>query len=168
MTRGFILLERERERERVRACVCVCMRVHVRARVLYYNTKLWTQFYISDLLGYRDASEQSAHLRNLIRLFFFHISFDKDVPKTHTGFRKYKQTKKKLHVAGYYNAEISLHKAIRGYLSVSNIYIALSIKIPFLTSLFQNLWYHSLMNVLFNSYHVTVIPSLNQSTGCLT
>ena len=33
--------EREREREREHECVCAC--------VLFYNTKLWTQFYISDL-----------------------------------------------------------------------------------------------------------------------
>ena len=30
-------------------------------------------------------------------------------------------------------------------------------------SLFQNLWFHSLMNVLLNSYHVTAIPALNHS-----
>ena len=30
-------------------------------------------------------------------------------------------------------------------------------------SLFQNLWFYSLMNVLFSSYHVTAIPSLNHS-----
>ena len=33
--------ETERERERERVCVLAC--------VLYYNTKLWTQFYISGL-----------------------------------------------------------------------------------------------------------------------
>ena len=65
-------------------------------------------------------------------------------------------------MAGYYNAEISLH------LSVSHIYIALSIKHTISRtrlniSLFQNLWFHSLMNVLFTSYHVTAIPSLNHS-----
>ena len=59
MTRGFILPDGERDRESVRACV------------LYENTKLWTQFYISDLLGNRDGSDQSVHLRNKIRLFFF-------------------------------------------------------------------------------------------------
>ena len=57
---------------------------------------------------------------------------------------------------------------MRKYLSVSNIYIALSIKYTvFRTrpnlSLFQTLWLYSLMNVLFSSYHVTAIPSLKHS-----
>ena len=62
--------ERERESERERACMRACMR----ACVVYYNTKLWAQFYVSGLLGNRDGSDQSAYLRNLIRLFFFRIS----------------------------------------------------------------------------------------------
>ena len=57
----------ERERECVRACV------------LYYNTKLWTQFYISDFFGNRHGSDQPAHLRNLNRLFFFRISSEMGV-----------------------------------------------------------------------------------------
>ena len=57
---------------------------------------------------------------------------------------------------------------IKLYLSVSNIYIALSIKHTISRtrlnlSLFQNLLFYSLMNVLFSSYHVTAIPSLNHS-----
>ena len=36
-----LYVKRERERERERECVCAC--------VLFYNTKLWTQFYISGL-----------------------------------------------------------------------------------------------------------------------
>ena len=59
------------ERQRVRECV--------RASVFYYNTKLWTQFYISDLTWNKDGSDQSAHLRNLIRLFYFRISSEMDV-----------------------------------------------------------------------------------------
>ena len=46
---------------------------------------------------------------------------------------------------------------------IANIYIA---KIPLLEqifSLFQSLWFHSLMNVLLNSYHVTAITSFNNS-----
>ena len=39
--RLYIKREGERERERERECVCAC--------VLFYNTKLWTQFYISGL-----------------------------------------------------------------------------------------------------------------------
>ena len=43
-------------------------------------------------------------------------------------------------MAGYYNAEISLHK--------------------------PNLWFHSLMNVLLNSYQVTVIiPDFKRQPG---
>ena len=54
------------------------------------------------------------------------------------------------------------------YLSVSKIYIAFKYKHTISRtrlnlSLFQNLWFHSLMNVLLNSYHVTAIPSLNHS-----
>ena len=57
---------------------------------------------------------------------------------------------------------------IKLYLSVSNIYIALIIKHTIFRtrlspSLFENLWFYSLMNVLFSSYHVTAIPSLNHS-----
>ena len=55
--------------ERVRECVRVC--------VFYDNTKLWTQFYISGLLGNRDGSDQSAHLCNLIG-HFFRISSEMD------------------------------------------------------------------------------------------
>ena len=56
---------------------------------------------------------------------------------------------------------------IKLYLSVP-IYIALSIKHTISRtrlnlSLFLNLWFYSLLNVLFISYHVTVIPSLNHS-----
>ena len=57
---------------------------------------------------------------------------------------------------------------IKLYLSVSNIYIALSIKHTISRtrlnlSLFQNLWFYLFMNVLFSSNHVTAIPSLNHS-----
>ena len=55
---------------------------------------------------------------------------------------------------------------IKLYISVSNIYIAVSIentisRTRLNLSLFQNLWFHSLMDVLLNSYHVIAIPSLN-------
>ena len=43
--------------------------------------------------------------------------------------------------------------------SVSEVFSSYSFNL----SLFQNLWFHSLMNVLLNSYHVTAIPSLNHS-----
>ena len=60
---------------------------------------------------------------------------------------------------------------IKLYLSVSNIYIAIGLKIPFfeqaliffIANIKTNLWFHSLMNVLLNSYHVIAIPSLNHS-----
>ena len=70
---------RGRERERVRACV------------LYYNTK---QFYISGLTRTKDGSGHAAHLRNMIRLFFFIYYFFAYhprwmyIPKPHTGFQK--------------------------------------------------------------------------------
>ena len=121
--RLYITTERDRKRERERACVLSC--------ILYYNTKLWAQFYVSGLLGNRDGSDQSAHLRNLIRLFFFayHLRWTY-IPKTHSGLQKIQKNTHVLHVAGYCNAEITLQKAIV-YLSVSNIYIALCIKYLF-------------------------------------
>ena len=71
------------------------------------------------LLGNRDGSDPSSHLRNMTRLFpFFRISSEMGAHTLrHTlAYRKYKKKKKKkkkhtqqLHVAGYYNAEISLH-----------------------------------------------------------
>ena len=41
----YITRERERESALVRACM------------FYYNTKLWTQFYVSGLFGNRDGSD---------------------------------------------------------------------------------------------------------------
>ena len=90
------------------------------------------------------------------------------IPKTNTGLQKIqKKTKKKqkLHVTGIIMRK---YLYIKLYLSVSNIYIALSIKhtnsrTRLNISLFQNLWSYSLMNVLFSSYHVTAIPSLTHS-----
>ena len=63
---------------------------------------------------------------------------------------------------------IKKYPYIKQYLSVSSIYIASSIKMPFLEQdliffLFQNLLFHSLMNVLLNSNHVTASPSLKHS-----
>ena len=62
------------------------------------------------LLGNRDGSDQPAHLRNLIRFFFFlRWMF---IPKAHSGLQKIqKRNTQQLYDAGYYNAEISLHKA---------------------------------------------------------
>ena len=59
--------EKERERERVRESACV----------LYYNTKLWAQFYISGLtweqgwLGSVCASSQYYQTLLLLSFFFF-------------------------------------------------------------------------------------------------
>ena len=65
--------ERERERESVSACVCACLRA-----LLLYKA-LDTVLYKWPALGNRDSSNQSAHLRDLIRLFFFRISSEMDV-----------------------------------------------------------------------------------------
>ena len=105
--RLYITKERERDRETERQCVHAC--------VFYYSTKLWTQFYISGLLGNRDGSHQSAHLRNLIRhssFFAYHLRWTY-IRDTHwiTENTNKKNTQQP-HAAGYYNAEISLHKAI--------------------------------------------------------
>ena len=89
------------------------------------------------------------------------------IHKTHTGLQKIqKQNTLQLHVAGHYSAEMSLHKAIP--FSIQHSYCLKCIKHTISRtrlnlSLFQNLWFHSLMNVLFSSYHVTAIPSLNHS-----
>ena len=151
---------RERQHECERACV------------LYYNTQLWTQFCVSGRTWEQRwlrsvcASSQSDQT---LPSFAYHLRW-MYIPKTCTGLQKIQKKKKKntqqLHVAGYYNAEISLHKAIV-YLSVSNFYTASNKNTISGTrlnlSLFQNLCIHSLMNVLLNFYHVTAIPSLNHS-----
>ena len=131
------------------------------ACVLLYNTKLWTHFYISGLTweqGWlRPVCASSQYDQTLP---FVRISSEMGVHTYDTHWLTDNTKKKQLHVAGYYNAEISLHKA--------NIYVVLSIKHSISgtrlnLSLFQNLWFYSLMNVLFSSYHVTAIPSLNHS-----
>ena len=70
--------DRDRERQRVRECV------HV---LLQY--KAVDTFYISGLRRNRDDSDQFAHLRKLIRHFFFRISSEMDVQTL--DYRKYKQ-----------------------------------------------------------------------------
>ena len=73
--------------------------------VLYYNTKLWVLFNISSLTW-----EQG-----WFRSICASLQSDQTLLFSHTH---------QLHVVGYYNAEISLHKAI----PESNIYITLGIK----------------------------------------
>ena len=69
MTRGFILSEREREKESVSACVLACsFTIQSFGRSLYVA-----------LLGNRDGSDPSAHLRNMTRFFFFRISSEMGV-----------------------------------------------------------------------------------------
>ena len=88
------------------------------------------------------------------------------IAETHTELQKIQNKKKQqFHVAAYVNAEISLHKAIP--FSIQNL-ICLKYKNTISRtrlnlSVFKNLWFYSLMNVLLNSYHVTAIPSLNHS-----
>ena len=102
-----LYINRERERGE---CACAC--------VLFYNTKLWTQFYISGL------SWEEGWLRSVCAssqydqtLLFLHI-----IPKTHTGLQKIQKKKntQQLHVAGHYSAEISLNKAIS--FSIQHLY----------------------------------------------
>ena len=155
--RRFILRERERERER--ECVCAC--------VLFYNTKLWTQFYISGLpweQGWlRSVCASSQYDQTLP---FFRISSEMGVHTYDTlAYRKYKKNNSNFMWRGIIMRK---YPYIKLYLSISNIYIALSIKhavsrTRLSLSLFQNLWFYSSMNVLFRSYHVTAIPSLNHS-----
>ena len=111
--RLYIKTKRERERE----CVCAC--------VLFYNTKLWTQFYISGLTweqGWLRSVCASSQYDQTLSFFAYHLRWVY-IPKTHTGLQKIKKKTKKnkqLHVAGYYNAEISLHKAI--LFSIQHLY----------------------------------------------
>ena len=120
------------------------------------------------LLGKRNGSDSSAHLRNMTRLFFcFRTSSEMGV---HTQDTHWFTENKKEIPSNFMWRGIIMRKYpyIKLYLSVSIIYIALSIKHTISRtrlnlSLFQNLWFYSLMNVLFSSYHVTAIPSLNHS-----
>ena len=147
----------------------MCSLAHVHACSITIQSP-WTQFYTSGLTWERDASVQSAHLRNLIRLFFFAYYLRwMYISTTHTALQEIQKKKRKKkqedNVTGSYNAEISLHKAIP--FKIQHLY-CLKYKITISRtrlnlSLFQNLWFHSLMNVLLNSYHVTAIPSLNHS-----
>ena len=93
------------------------------------------------------------------------------IPKTDTGLQK----KHKRIPSNFMWRGIIMPKYpyIKLYLSVSNIYTALSINIPFLEQdlifVSKNLWFYSLMNVLLNSYHVTAISLFeSQSVGCLS
>ena len=74
--------ERERERERDRECVCAC--------VPFYNTKLWTQFYISGLTweqGWLRSVCASSKFDQTLLFFAYHLSWVY-IPKTHTGLQK--------------------------------------------------------------------------------
>ena len=128
-------------------CVCAC--------VLFYNTKVWTQFYIS-LISVCAYSQYDQTLFSAYHLRWVYI------PKTHTGLQKLLPQKNKEMLSNFMWRGIIMQKYpyIKLYLSVSNIYIALSIKhIISLTRLnlflFQNMWFYSLMNVLFSSYHLS-------------
>ena len=63
----------KRERQRESECVCAC--------VLFYNTKLWTQFYISGLTsehGWLRSVYASSQYDQTLR-FFFRISSEMGV-----------------------------------------------------------------------------------------
>ena len=112
------------------------------------------------LLGNRDGSDQSAHFRNLIRLFFEYHQRWMYKPRAHTGLQKKENSN-----LMWRGIILRKYPYIKLYLSVSNIYIASSIKTPSLEQLIffysKSMWFQSLMNVLLNSYHA--IPSLNHS-----
>ena len=132
----------KREKDRERECVCAC--------VLFYNTKLWTQFYICCLTseqGWLRSVCASSQYDQTLLFFAYHLRWGY-IPKTHTVLEKIQKKKKKKYPAtscgGYYNAEISLY--IKLYPSVSNIYSALKYKntvsrTRLNLSLFQNLWF---------------------------
>ena len=82
------------------------------------------------LLGNRDGSDPSAHLRNMTRLFpFFFIAYHLRwvyIPKTHTSLQIYKKISSNFM---WWGIKMQKYPYIKLYLSVSNIYIALSIKL---------------------------------------
>ena len=142
-------------------CLCALLQYKTLDAVLYKWPYLGTGWLSS-------VCASSQYDQTLPFFFAYHLRWVY-LPKTHTGLQKIQKRKKKntqqLYVAGYYNTEISLHKAIP--FSIQHLYClkytdTIS-RIRLNLSLFQNLWFHSLMNVLFNSYHVTAIPSLNHS-----
>ena len=117
----YIKRERERERERVkerdgerkRAWVRVCLHVFLQYKALYAVLYKWpylgtgmAQIRLRICAIWPDSSFFAYHLRRVY------------IHKTHTGLQEIQKKKKKkkkkqqLHVAGHYNAEISLHKAI--------------------------------------------------------
>ena len=133
--------------------------------LLQYNAL--DEFYISGLTweqGWLRSVCASSQYDQI--LLVSHIICDRCTYLRHTlDYRKYKRNTQQLHVVEYYNAEIFLHKAIP--FSIQHLYCLKYIHTISRTrlnlSLFKNLWFHSLMNVLLNSYHVTAIPSLNHS-----
>ena len=140
-----------------------------RACVFYYNTKpldavlyKWPYLGTGCLNSVRASSQSDQAL-----LFRILSEMDVHIYDTHwiTGNTKKRKKKQEDNVTGSYNAEISLYKAIP--FKIQHLY-CLKYKITISRtrlnlSLFQNLWFHSLVNVLLNSYHVTAIPSLNHS-----
>ena len=80
--------EGEREREKERECVCACM--------LFYNTKLWPQFYISGLTWEQEWLRSVCASCNMTKSSFFayHLRWVY-IPKTHTGLQKIQKKKKK-------------------------------------------------------------------------
>ena len=136
------------------------------ACVFFYNTKLWTQFNISGLTGEQGWLRPVCASSQYDQIFFLHIIRDGCTCLKHTlDYRRYKKIPCNFLWQGIIMRKYSY---IKLYLSVPNIYIALSIKhtisrTRLQLSSFQNLWFYSIMNVLFSSHHVTAIPSLNHS-----
>ena len=118
------------------------------------------------LLGNRDAQTRLRifAIWSDSSFFAYHLRWVY-IPQTHNVLQKIQKIPSNFTWRGIIMLK---YPYIKLYLSVSNIYIALSIKHTISQtrlnlSLFQNPWFYSLMNVLFSSYHVTAIPSLNHS-----
>ena len=83
-----LYIKRERERESVSACVLASS---------FTIQSFGRSFIQVALLGNRDGSDPSAHLRNMTRLFPFfayHLRWVY-IPKTHTGLQKIQKKKKR-------------------------------------------------------------------------
>ena len=102
----------------MRECVRACLRALLQYKALDTVLYMWPTW-------------EQGWLRSDSSFFAYHLRWTY-IPKTHTRLQKIKKIPINFMWRGYYYAEISLHKAIV-YHSVSNIYIALSIKIPFLS-----------------------------------
>ena len=109
------------------------------------------------LLGKRDGSVRSAHLGNMIRLFFFayHLRWVY-ITKTHTGLQNIqKKNTQQLHVA-----EISLHKAIP--FSIQHLYCLKNNNIISRTKLNLSLFQNKCFTIQHFLVHMRVIGTVTK------